>query len=227
MDDELSPNGQAALNGQEPQQEQKKPDYLAILTMSWLKSANNLSAFMGNVGRVGVTNAVNAMTQALKAAQAKNIPGMMQAADIWRDNAQGVVEFNQTRLDEYMNIWSSDEPMQTKLMNFQNVALGKYQDNIAAGLAEQQNVTALGRYLDAMTQMQYEAALTTRMASKAVDVLHQQAGKMSGANGPQGPSPEGDMQTDMMPDAGPEDDDDDEQPAPLPPSFKEQNFTKH
>lgn len=171
MANEIDPAALGALNGQ-PQQQQPKPQAsqqqggsfgpLGKGLQQWMMDAHAIGATGGDVVRSGLEAAYGSVTAMVNGVMQNNIEGAREARTRWKETAEGTLAFNGSRLGEYSKIWSGKEPMEEKLGLLNEIATGHYQDRLMAGLAQEQNITAIGRYLDVLGQQQQKAEQATK-----------------------------------------------------------------
>lgn len=198
----VSPQANAAMNGEQPQEQQPKFTAFARVVSQFPVTFHEVAATIGNVGRVGVTQTMKSYSQAMQALIGNDNAAARQAAHQLTETAARVMEFNRQRLNDYSSIWSSDAPIEQKMASIQNDATAKYQDELMANLASENNPTAMGRYIDAQNEIQGRAEGLTKLLSAGIGMVD----KKFPEQGPQepmseeepGPDPEGEPSIDKF-----------------------------
>lgn len=175
MENETDPMAIGALNGQPQQpkpqaQQQGKPQQqqgggvgaLGQGLQQWMMDAHAIGATGGDIVRSGLEASYNDVAAMVNGAMKQDMKAATEARSRWKESAEGTLAFNSSRLGEYSKIWGGKEPMEEKLALLNEMAAGHYQDNLMAGLAQQQNVTAIGRYIDVLNQQQQKATQATK-----------------------------------------------------------------
>lgn len=174
MENETDPLAMGALNGQPaqpPQQPQQQPDQQAQKKMGplgkameeWMKESYTMGMTGGHVVQSGLASANNSYSDLITSVMSQNISKARESRTKWKEAAEGTLAFNASRLHEYGQIWTGKEPIEDKMGMLREIAGGHYQDTLMAGLAEQNNITAIGRYLDILAQQQQKAEAATKM----------------------------------------------------------------
>lgn len=188
----IDPSVMGSLNGQ-PQQPAPQPQAqpkqqaqqsfgpLGKAMQTYLMDTYVIGATGGDVVRSGLEASYNSYAGIMEGVMGKNIPAARQERTQWKEAAEGTLAFNKSRIEEYSKIWSGDGPMEDKLAQLNEISMGHYQDRIMGGLAQEQNITAIGRFLDMLTEQQQKAEAATMQLEKQFAQIE---AKVPGGNPP-------------------------------------------